>query len=142
MPGRAVVAGSPPHEAAALVVRRLPPPVPSLDGRLCLITGAASGIGRATALAPAARGARAVPHRRRRDGAARDVADEIRAAGGRVGHAAPADVADHDAVVAFADEVHAAHGAMDVVMNIAGIATWGPIERLEHEHWRRRSTST
>src|SRR5437762_3005361 len=36
------------------------PPVPSLDGRLCLVTGAASGIGRATALAAARRGARLV----------------------------------------------------------------------------------
>src|SRR3954467_13089536 len=34
------------------------PPVPTLDGRLCLVTGAASGIGRATALAAARRSAR------------------------------------------------------------------------------------
>ncbi len=51
--------------------------------------------------------------------------------------AAPADVADHEAVVALAAELHAAHGSMDVVMNIAGISTWGTIEQLEHRHWQR-----
>jgi NAD(P)-dependent dehydrogenase (short-subunit alcohol dehydrogenase family) len=40
-------------------------------------------------------------------------------------------------VRAFADDVHAAHGSMDVVMNIAGIATWGAVESLSHEQWRR-----
>jgi NAD(P)-dependent dehydrogenase (short-subunit alcohol dehydrogenase family) len=65
------------------------------------------------------------------------VVEELRAAGGVVGHAAPADLADHDAVVALADAIHAAHGSMDVVMNVAGIATWGTIDRLEHHHWRR-----
>src|SRR4051794_36370919 len=43
---------------SAMMLRR--PPVPSLEGRLCLVTGAASGIGRATALAAARRGARLV----------------------------------------------------------------------------------
>ena len=32
----------------------------------------------------------------------------------------------------MAAEVHAAHGSMDVVMNVAGIAVWGTIEDLEH----------
>ena len=40
-------------------------------------------------------------------------------------------------MVAFAAEVHAIAPSMDVVMNIAGISTWGKIEQLEHEHWRR-----
>ena len=33
--------------------------------------------------------------------------------------------------------MHEAHGSVDVVMNIAGIATWGAVERLSHEQWRR-----
>jgi NAD(P)-dependent dehydrogenase (short-subunit alcohol dehydrogenase family) len=37
----------------------------------------------------------------------------------------------------MAAEIHAAHGSMDVVMNIAGISTWGRIEQLEHSDWRR-----
>jgi NAD(P)-dependent dehydrogenase (short-subunit alcohol dehydrogenase family) len=104
------------------------------DGARVLVTGAASGIGRATALAAAGRGARLVLTDVDADGlaaTARDVAD-------RVLHAAPADVADHAAIDALAAEVHAAHGSMDVVMNVAGISTWGAIERLEHRHWRRQ----
>lgn len=111
-------------------------PVPDLRGKRCLITGAASGIGRATALAAAARGAELVLTDLREQPLA-CVADEVRVAGGTVLHAAPADVADHDAVVALGVAVHAAHGAMDVVMNVAGIATWGTIDRLEHRHWRQ-----
>jgi NAD(P)-dependent dehydrogenase (short-subunit alcohol dehydrogenase family) len=65
------------------------------------------------------------------------AAAEIRAAGGKVGHVGAADVSDHDAVVALADAVHTAHGSVDIVMNVAGISTWGAIEQLEHRHWRR-----
>jgi NAD(P)-dependent dehydrogenase (short-subunit alcohol dehydrogenase family) len=63
--------------------------------------------------------------------------EEIRGAGGTVAHFATVDLADHAAVVSFAEEVHALAPSMDVVMNIAGISTWGKIEQLEHEHWRR-----
>ncbi len=117
-------------------MRRRRVPVPELRGKRCLITGAASGIGRATALAAAARGAELFLTDLQEE-ALDHVVEEVRAAGGRVGHAAPADVADHDAVVALAAAIHAEHGAMDVVMNVAGIATWGTIDRLEHRHWQR-----
>jgi NAD(P)-dependent dehydrogenase (short-subunit alcohol dehydrogenase family) len=108
--------------------------VTDLRGKRCLITGAASGIGRATALAAAQEGAELV---------LTDIQDldpvveTIRSRGGTVLHAASADVSDYDAVRALADDVHAAHGSMDVVMNIAGIATWGTVEHLTHEDWRR-----
>ncbi|HWA52803.1 MAG TPA: SDR family oxidoreductase [Solirubrobacterales bacterium] len=110
--------------------------VESLAGKRCLITGAASGIGRATAKAAGARGAELFLTDRDLEGLA-SAAAEIRAAGGTVAHYAAADVADHEAVVALAAEVHALAPSMDVVMNIAGISTWGKIEQLEHEHWRR-----
>ena len=113
--------------------RRLRPPVPTLDGRLCLVTGAASGIGRATARAAADAGARVV---------LTDVRDDALAAvAGELGDAAVAhralDIADVDAVRALAEDVHAAHGPLDVAMNIAGIAIWGAVERLTHDAWRR-----
>jgi NAD(P)-dependent dehydrogenase (short-subunit alcohol dehydrogenase family) len=110
--------------------------VKSLRGRRCLITGAASGIGRATAIAAAAEGAELFLTDIRGEGLD-SVAEEIRAAGGRVSYANAADLTDHDAVVAMAAEVHAAHGSMDVVMNVAGIAVWGRIEDLEHAQWRK-----
>src|SRR5438874_860270 len=102
--------------------RRMPPSVPSLDDRLCLVTGAASGIGRATALAAARRGARLVVtdvNAELLDGLSAQLGDSLVAK-------RAFDISDVDAVRAFADDVHAAHGAVDVVMNIAGIATWGP----------------
>jgi NAD(P)-dependent dehydrogenase (short-subunit alcohol dehydrogenase family) len=108
--------------------------VRDLRGKSCLITGAASGIGRATALAATERGA--VLH-------LTDIQalDEVVAAverfGGTVHTAAVADIADHDAVVALAEEVHGAHGSVDIVMNIAGVSTWGPIERLSHSDWQK-----
>lgn len=107
-----------------------------LKGKRCLITGAASGIGRATALAAGARGAELFLTDRDAEGL-ESAAAEIRAAGGTVAHSAAVDIADHEAVVALAAEAHALAPSMDVVMNVAGISTWGKIEQLEHEHWRR-----
>ena len=111
-------------------------PLTSLRDRSCFITGAASGIGRATALAAAREGA--VLYLTDLDaGGLADVAREARDAGGRVEVAEPVDVADYEAVRVLAAGIHANHGAMDVVLNIAGISTWGTVDRLEHHHWRR-----
>ena len=111
-------------------------PVPDLRGRRCFVTGAASGIGRATALAAARRGADLYLTDIAAEGL-EETADLVRAAGGQVTYTCAADVADHEAVVAMAAEVHASHGSMDVVMNVAGISIWGAIEHLDHDHWRR-----
>jgi NAD(P)-dependent dehydrogenase (short-subunit alcohol dehydrogenase family) len=111
--------------------------VRDLRGKKCLITGAASGIGRATAVAAAAEGAELFLTDIQGD-ALQGAADEIRAAGGTVSVARPADISDYAAVVALAEEIHRARGSMDVVMNVAGISTWGSVDRLTHEHWRRQ----
>src|SRR5204862_4403949 len=103
------------------------------DGRLCLVTGAASGIGRATARATSRAGVRLVLTDVRGDALA-VVAEEL---GPAVVTSMPLDVTDLHAVVGLAGDVHAAHGPLDVAMNIAGIATWGPVERLTHDQWRR-----
>jgi NAD(P)-dependent dehydrogenase (short-subunit alcohol dehydrogenase family) len=100
------------------------------------VTGAAGGIGRATAIELASRGAEVVLTDIQGDPLS-DTARTIEANGGIVVQAAPVDLTDHRAVAAFADEVHSAHGSLDVVMNVAGISTWGPVERLREEHWRR-----
>lgn len=110
--------------------------VRDLRGRRCLITGAASGIGRATAIAAAEKGTVLLLTDIQAE-ALDSVAEEIRAAGGEVAFAKPADVADREAIVAMASEVHAEHGSMDVVMNIAGVSTWGPIERLRRSDWQK-----
>jgi NAD(P)-dependent dehydrogenase (short-subunit alcohol dehydrogenase family) len=108
----------------------------SLAGKKCFITGAASGIGRATALATASRGAELLLTDIDAVGLAGVVA-EVRRSGGTVRAHAALDITDLAAVRAFADEIHAAHGSVDVVMNIAGISVWGTVERLSAEHWQR-----
>ncbi|MBM4364175.1 MAG: SDR family oxidoreductase [Deltaproteobacteria bacterium] len=108
----------------------------TLQDKRCFLTGAASGIGRATALAAAAKGAvlfltdlDAV----RLEATVRD----IRAAGGKVAAHRALDVSDYEAVQAFAEVIHDEFGSMDVVMNIAGISVWGAVDSLEHRHWRQ-----
>ncbi|QFG25225.1 SDR family oxidoreductase [Actinomadura sp. WMMB 499] len=107
-----------------------------LEGRTCLITGAAGGLGRSMALAAAARGADLVLTDLDADGLSR-TADEVRDAGGTVRFAEPADVTDRDAVDDLARRALAATGGVDVVMNVAGVSVWGSVDRLEHRHWRR-----
>jgi NAD(P)-dependent dehydrogenase (short-subunit alcohol dehydrogenase family) len=111
-------------------------PVRDLRDKSVFLTGAASGIGRATAFAAAREGA--VLFLTDVDQAGlMEVAEDIRSAGGDVAYAAPVDVADHDAVRAMAADITAEHGAMDVVMNIAGIASWGRISAMPHSTWQR-----
>jgi NAD(P)-dependent dehydrogenase (short-subunit alcohol dehydrogenase family) len=107
-----------------------------LRGKRCLITGAASGIGRATAIASAAKGAELYLTDVQAE-ALEDVVEEIRRRGGTVRYSKAIDVSDHEAVVAMAAEIHGAGVGMDVVMNVAGISTWGRIEQLEHSDWRQ-----
>jgi NAD(P)-dependent dehydrogenase (short-subunit alcohol dehydrogenase family) len=111
-------------------------PVPDFRGKRCLVTGAASGIGRATAIA-AAKGGAVLFLTDVQAEALEGVAAEIRDAGGNVAYAKAADVTDREAIVAMAAEVHSGHGSMDVVMNIAGVSTWGTIRRLRPSDWRK-----
>lgn len=108
----------------------------TLNGQRVFITGAASGIGRATALAAAKDGA-ILFLTDIQDVALEKTVREIEAAGGTVAQRRALDIADYDAVVAFAQDIHAEHGSMDLVMNVAGISTWGAVEHLRHEDWRR-----
>lgn len=104
-------------------------------GKRTLVTGAASGIGRAVALKLAREGAVLYLTDVNADGLADTVAT-ARAAGAEVAGYRCMDITDFDAVSDFAAEVHRRHPAMDVVMNIAGISAWGTVNRLSHGHWR------
>ncbi|MBF6316379.1 SDR family oxidoreductase [Nocardia cyriacigeorgica] len=108
----------------------------TVEGAKTLITGAASGIGRATALAAAARGAELVLTDIDAPGLAATVAD-IQRDGGKVLVATPLDITDHEAVAAFGADVHSRFGSVDVVMNVAGTSVWGTVDTLEHRHWQR-----
>jgi NAD(P)-dependent dehydrogenase (short-subunit alcohol dehydrogenase family) len=111
-------------------------PPNTVTNKRVLITGAASGIGRATAIAAARKGAR-LCLTDINEAPLAAVAAEIRAAGGDVDRAEALDISDHAAVAAMADEIRSAHGSVDIVMNIAGIAVWGTIDTLSHDQWRR-----
>ena len=103
-----------------------------LDGRVALITGAASGLGEATSLRFAAEGARIA-------GVDLNTAprwDEVT-------KASPAtsfhvvDVTDEDAVAAAIAAVVDEHGRLDIVVNYAGVAGGGPVHMVPLEEFRR-----
>ncbi|MHA7664826.1 SDR family oxidoreductase [Mycolicibacterium sp. HS_4_1] len=104
-------------------------------GKRCFVTGAASGIGRATALKLAQQGAILYLTDRDAAGLEQAVAD-ARALGGEVAEYRALDISDYDAVAAFAADIQSRHEAMDVVLNIAGISAWGTVSTLTHQHWR------
>lgn len=105
-------------------------------GKRCFVTGAASGIGRATALRLAAQGAELFLTDRDADGLAQTAAD-ARALGAQVPEHRALDVSDYDEVAAFAADIHARHPSMDVVLNIAGVAAWGTVDQLSHAQWSK-----
>lgn len=105
------------------------------SGKRCFITGAASGIGRATALKLAVDGAELYLTDRNAEGLEETVAD-VRALGGVVRAHRALDISDYDKVAAFAADIHTQHPAMDVVMNIAGVSAWGTVDQLTHQHWK------
>ena len=97
-----------------------------------LITGASSGIGRATAHQLAGRGARLVLVARGKE-ALDDTADEARAAGAADVLVHPADVTDEDAIRAAVDAAVARFGRLDAVVHAAQVMAYGTIEELPRE---------
>ena len=107
----------------------------SFAGRRCFVTGAASGIGRATALRLAAQGAELYLTDRDAAGLEQTVAD-ARALGAQVPEHRALDISDYDAVANFAADIHTRYPAMDVILNIAGVSAWGTVDQLTHRQWR------
>ena len=110
------------------------PPAPlSLEGRVALVTGAARGIGAATALALAEAGARVALVDRDAEGIDR-TADAI----GRAGSdalAIPADVTDAPAIERAVDAVMAEWGRLDVLVNNAGIVRDATLGKVSDDDW-------
>lgn len=106
-----------------------------LAGKVCVITGGGSGIGRATALLFAREGGCVVVADI--DGAAaHETAEQIAAAGG-VATPFVADVVDPEAARRLADETARAQGRIDVLFNNAGISGVGALHETSLELWDR-----
>ncbi|MFE3644468.1 SDR family oxidoreductase [Streptomyces sp. NPDC059169] len=120
--------------AASAVARG--PYAERFGGQLVLVTGAASGIGRATAFAFAEAGARIVAVDRDAEGAAR-TAEMSRLIGAPAAWAEVVDVGDEPAVEKLAGKVAAEYGVVDVLVNNAGIGLSGSFLDTTSEDWRR-----
>ncbi len=99
--------------------------------RVCLVTGAASGIGRATALRLAAEGARVIALDIDADGAQETLA----LAGDGAGRALQVDLRNADEVAAMPARVEEAARALDVLVNNAGIEIQGDVLETEPAAW-------
>jgi NAD(P)-dependent dehydrogenase (short-subunit alcohol dehydrogenase family) len=94
-----------------------------------LVTGASSGIGRATAVELAGRGARLILIARGK-AALEATADEVRAAGAAEVLVHPADVVDEDAVTAAVEDAVDRFGRLDAVVHAAQVMAYGTIEEV------------
>jgi NAD(P)-dependent dehydrogenase (short-subunit alcohol dehydrogenase family) len=108
----------------------------TLRDRNVFVTGAASGIGRAVAEAAAREGAVLFLTDIQAE-LLETVTEELRRTGAAVPFSRPADLSDYEQVRALAADLTREHGSMDVVMNVAGISTWGTVRSLEHQDWQR-----
>jgi NAD(P)-dependent dehydrogenase (short-subunit alcohol dehydrogenase family) len=105
----------------------------SLVGKTAIVTGAATGIGRATAELLAQRGARVVaaglqPER------LRETVDAITSAGGEA-IAVDADLSDPEAIEQVASSAQYAFGGTDVLVNNAAVYPIGPWHEMDAEQW-------
>ena len=106
-------------------------------GKRAVVTGASSGIGRATATRLAREGARVALIARRREGL-EAVAAEIGSDGNAL--VLPADCTDESSIATVIDEAAATFGGLDIVVSNAGIELLGEddrVDRLELPVWRR-----
>ena len=102
----------------------------SLANKTALITGASRGMGRATALALAAAGARVIVHYGRNADEAKAVVDQIRAAGGRA-DAVSTDLATPDGAHTLAAQVrNLVGGRLDIFVSNAGISNANSFETM------------
>ena len=110
-------------------------PPNELEGRIALVTGGASGIGRATARSLAERGAHVVVADLNEAGA-EEVADEIvDACGLRRAVSVRVDVKDEDAVREMVERTVLEYGGLDILVASAGLATSAPVTETTLEEW-------
>ena len=112
------------------------PPSSGSRGEVVLVTGASSGIGRASAIEFARRGASLVLVSRSAATLA-DAAADCRTAGAAAVECVPADVLDPDAVQAAVDRATGRFGRLDVVVHAATVMAYGRIEDVPPDVFER-----
>jgi citronellol/citronellal dehydrogenase len=105
-----------------------------LRDRICVVSGAGTGLGRATAIELARLGATVIGCGRRPE-PIQDTVEAIRTAGGRAEHEAM-DIRDAEAVEALFDGVMERHGRVDVLVNNAGGQFMSPAEAITPKGFR------
>ena len=108
-----------------------------LANRIALVTGASKGIGAGIAKAFGAAGAAVVVNYAASRAAAERTVDVIREAGGRAA-AIQADVSKAEQVRSLFDAAEAAFGVPDIIVNNAGVFSFGPIETVTEAEMRRQ----
>ena len=111
------------------------PPPRELAGQIAVITGGASGIGRATARLLAHLGAHVVVADLNREGAEVVAEEIVGACGLRRAVAAHVDVTDEDAVAEMMGRTVLEYGGLDILVASAGLATSAPITETTLEEW-------
>jgi len=106
-----------------------------LEGKIAVITGSGSGIGKSSALLFAKEGAKVVVVDRDVN-RGKETVEEIQGANGH-GLFIEADVTDANSVKSMVDEVIAEYGRIDVLFNNAGISGIGMLHEVELEDWDR-----
>ncbi len=109
--------------------------MPELDGKIALVTGGSRGIGAAICAELGAAGATVVVNYVRDESAAAEVCERVRAAGGSA-EAVQGDVSSAEGAAALVSQVESEIGAIDVLVNNAGITRDDLIMRLSEEDWR------
>ncbi|MFJ3306787.1 SDR family oxidoreductase [Streptomyces sp. NPDC086549] len=107
----------------------------NLSGRTAVVTGAASGMGEATARLLAAHGARVALLARRGDRLA-ELTEKITADGGQA-LAVQVDVTDQESITRATERIHRAYGQADLVVNGAGVMLPNPIADGRDDEWTR-----
>ncbi|OUS76182.1 3-ketoacyl-ACP reductase [Paenibacillus sp. MY03] len=107
----------------------------SLEGKVAIVTGAARGIGKATAVALAKEGVN-VGLVARSEASLKEVAEELKGLGVKVAYAT-ADISSKEQVEAAVEALRSELGSADILINNAGIATFGTVLDMDPEEWKR-----
>jgi 3-oxoacyl-[acyl-carrier protein] reductase len=108
-----------------------------LGGKIAVVTGGASGVGREIALSLAAEGARVAVNYRSSEKEAKVLVDEITAKGGKA-KAYKADVADFAAVKTMVEDIVKDFGGLNILINNAGLAVRQRFLETKPEDWHRQ----